>query len=434
MTTNNLTPPLVSTPEEMCVLGSMLLDPNAAQTVASMLKPTDFYSVSCQRVFEAIVATNGQADEVTVAERLKAAGHFESVGGDEFIAELMNVVPTGLQARRYAQVVLDRAERRRIDAALDEIRRLNYRLDDDVTSVYSAAIASFADAARRNVAIEPMDDIALRTIDLFNTRVEAAGALLGLPSGVRDLDRFTSGWQKGRLIVIGGRPGAGKSVLMGQSSVRAALCGKHVLHYTLEMSAEEVLMRLAKNMAMIGFATGQEHKLIPDKQRALRAAIAEIAKLPLSIRTTPNMTAIMAECEIEYRRGKLDLVVIDQLQNATPDVGKRDQGTRDTEIGAMTRALKQMALRMGVPVILGSALNRMAEGIRPTLATLRESGSIESDADVVVLLWTPDPEVNPNVIEAAIVKNRDNPIGHPSMFFAKEFHRFGDPVREPIAL
>ena len=434
MTTNNLAPLLVDEPAEASVLGSMLLMADAVTIAASLLKAGDFYIAQHQWIFEAILATNNQADSVTVAERLQAAGHLDAIGGVAFLDELTERVPTALQIRRYCQTVMDRAERRRINAALSEIAKQVYTLDDDVTAVYGSAIAKFADAARRNVAHEPMDDIALRTIDLFNTRVEAAGALLGLPSGVRDLDRYTSGWQKGRLIVIGGRPGAGKSVLMGQSSLRAAMGGKHVLHYTLEMSAEEVMMRLAKNVAMIGFATGQEHKLIPDKQRQLRAAIAEIAKLPLSIRTTPNMTAIMAECEIEYRRGKLDMVVIDQLQNATPDVGKRDQGTRDTEIGAMTRALKQMALRMGVPVILGSALNRMAEGVRPTLATLRESGNIESDADIVVLLWPPEPETNPNVVEAAIVKNRDNPIGHPSMFFAKEFHRFGDPVREPIAL
>lgn len=434
MSANTITPPMANPEAEAFVLGSMLLLPDAVTVATSLLKADDFYLISHRWVFEAIVATSNQADSFTVSERLEAAGHLIEIGGDAFLDQLAEQTPSGLLVRRYAQIVLDRAERRRINDALGKIAKQNHTLDDDVKAVYGSAIALFADAARGNVSIEPMDDIALRTIDLFNERVDAAGALLGLPSGVKDLDRYTSGWQKGRLIVIGGRPGAGKSVLMGQSSLRAASAGKHVLHYALEMSAEEVLMRLAKNCAMIGFATGQEHKLMPDKQRALRAAIADVAKLPLSIRTTPNMTAIMAECEIEHRRGKLDMVVIDQLQNATPDVGKRDQGTRDAEIGAMTRALKQMALRMNIPVILGSALNRMAEGIRPTLATLRESGSIESDSDVVVLLWTPDPEVAPNVVEAAIVKNRDNPIGHPTMHFAKEFHRFGDAVREPIAL
>lgn len=433
MTTKNVGP-IFDEVAEACVVGSMLQGASAVTIASSLLKPEDFYLDSHRWVFEAILATHNQADKVTVTERLEAAGHLIEIGGDDFLDELARRVPTELQVRRYAQIVADRAERRKLNKALSDIAKKVYELDDDIASVYDSAIASFADAARSNVAHEPMDDIALKTITMFNERIEAAGELLGWPTGVRDLDRLTQGWQKGRLIVIGGRPGAGKSVLMGQSSLRAAQQGANVIHYTLEMSEQEVLMRLAKNHAKIGFATGGEHKLPPQQQSALRKSIGDLARLPLSIRRTSSITAIIAECEIEKRRGKLDMVVIDQLQNATPDVGKRDQGTRDAEIGAMTRALKQMALRMDIPVILGSALNRMAEGVRPTLATLRESGSIESDADIAVLLWTPDPELQPNVIEAAIVKNRDNPTGNPTMHFGKELHRFGDLSREPIQL
>lgn len=433
MTTTNPTP-LFDEPAEACVLGSMLLESDAVTTAASLLSADDFYLSTHRWVFEAILATHNQADRVTVAERLEAAGHLTEIGGEMFLDELTERVPTGLQVRRYAQVVLDRAERRRIMAALGSIAKQTYTLDDDVTSVYSAAIASFADAARRNVAHAPMDDIALSTINLFNARIDAAGALLGLPTGVRDLDTITQGWQKGKLIVIGGRPGAGKSVLMGQSALRAAQCGANVLYYTLEMSEQEVMMRLAKNLSRIPFSTGGEHKLIPDMQRGLRAAIGDVARMPLSIRRTSNITAIIAECEIEARRGKLDLVVVDQLQNATPDVGKRDSGTRDAEIGAMTRALKAAALRLDIPIVLGSALNRMAEGVRPTLATLRECGSIESDADIVALLWPPEPDTNPHLVEVAIVKNRDGGTGNPTMYFGKNIHRFGDLHRDPIAL
>lgn len=421
---------LVDEQAEAHALGCMMRTADAARIGAAMLQTDDFYLQVHQEIFKAIVATDGQPDVFTVIERLQAGGKLIECGGDNAIATLANNVPSELSMRRYAQIVADRAERRRIMTALSKIAQATHKLDDDLPKLYNTAMQSFSGAAMsRFKAHADIKEVANTTAQMFEDRVNSGGKLLGLSTGIRDLDKITGGWQATRLIVIGGRPGAGKSVLMAQSSLRAAQAKHHVKHYSLEMSSEEVMLRMAKNLAKVGYSTGEEHKLTTDQQAAMMKALYDIGQLPLSIRNTHSVQQIITECGIEHRRGQLDLVVIDQLQNATPDIGKRDTGTRDAEIGAATRALKQMALDLRVPVILGSALNRQAEGVRPTLATLRESGSIESDADVALLLWQEDAATQPNIVTASLIKNRDNPTGDVPMYFEKSMHRFGDAMK-----
>lgn len=424
--------PLVDEQAEAFALGCMMRTQEAAKIGARLLREEDFFMEIHRIVFQAICATDGQPDPFTVSERLRALDKLNYVGGEDFVAQLSNDVPSEMSMQRYAYIVADRAERRRVVRALGDIAKAAHKLDDDLPSLYNTAMQSFAGAAMaRFNAHQDITEIAQSTAQIFEDRVNSDGKLLGLSTGIRDLDKITGGWQATRLIVIGGRPGAGKSVLMAQSSLRAAQAGAYVKHYSLEMSSEEVLLRMAKNLAKVGYSTGEEYKLTPSQQTAMICAMDEISKLRLSIRNTHSVQQIITECEIEHRRGQLDLVVIDQLQNATPDVGTRDAGTRDAEIGAATRALKQLALSLKVPVILGSALNRQAEGVRPTLATLRESGSIESDADVALLLWQEDAQTQPNIVTASLIKNRDNPAGDVSLYFEKSMHRFGDAVKHP---
>jgi replicative DNA helicase len=424
---SQLLPPLAEQEAERHLLGAMLLTPAAAEIAVNVVAASDFYEIRHQWIFDAIAACAGNANEFTVCERLRAAGKLNEAGGETYIAEIMEQTPPAIRSRRYAEIVADRAERRRILSALSEIAVATQDLERDVPQVYAAAVAKFAEAARSiSSAHMNREMIAERALVSFDSRIEAAGKLLGWPTGVSDLDRMTGGWQRGALITIAGRPGSGKSVLLGQSSLRAAVAGAKVHHYTLEMSPEAVLIRMAKCHAQVGFSPNEVHKLDDDKRSRFRRGVAEISALPGFIHTTSAINHIVAECEIESRRDNLDLVVVDYLQIATPDVGRREASTRDVELSASTRALKHMATRLQVPVLMGSQLNRQADGIRPTMAMLRESGGIENDSDVIVMLWTPDPEGQPNIVEASIAKNREDQTGDVRMFFAKPMHRFGD--------
>jgi replicative DNA helicase len=405
----------------------MFLDLGAYAAAREILRPEDFWDQRNRAVYEAILATNGEVDILTVCERLDAKGQ-ANIADALYVSELVNTVPNGLHGRRYAQIVAEKAERRRVIAAVQEVATKAFDLTTDVSALYSMATEKLSKAARSATQkYRSMDDLTLDAANLFTRRIEAEGKLLGYSSGVVDLDKLLCGFQKGRLIIVSGRPGSGKSVLMGQSSLRASEGGAHVLHYPLEMGESEVILRMAKNLAQVSYRTGEEYKLIPAQRDSIYSAIQRIySEFPLSVRINHSINAIVQECEIARRHGALDMVVIDQLQNVVPDVGRRDAGTRDAELGAATRALKQMALTLDIPVILGSALNRQAEGTRPTLSSLRESGSIESDADVVIGLWQEDPITQPNVVTASVIKNRDNETGDARLFFAKGMHRFGD--------
>jgi replicative DNA helicase len=192
------------------------------------------------------------------------------------------------------------------------------------------------------------------------------------------------------------------------------------------MGEAECLTRMAKAHAGIGYAPGGEAQLSDADAARLRAAYADVASWPLTIRAdVPRLSQIMADIERAAARGPLALAVVDYLQIVVPDTGKRDASTRDAELSAATRALKALAMRLRIPVLIGSQLNRQADGIRPSLAMLRESGGIESDADAVIALWTPDAENQPNVTEASVIKNRAGETGNAALYFDMPAHRFG---------
>lgn len=423
--------PLADDRAEGCVLGSMMLDAGAARLGATLLAPEDFYNPLHAAIFGALCELGEDADDYLIEQLMTARGQ-AGLLPDGYLAELMNAVPTGLNVRGYAGVVADRAERRRILGALSGIARRAHDLTGDAREVYDAAIEMFAGAASaRNAAGQAMDDIAVEALVMFDERIQTAGALLGYPSGVTALDRITQGWQRGTLNVIAGRPGTGKSALMIQSTLRAGLAGANVRHYTLEMSGRQTLARMAKNHMQLGVGQNREHLMSEADRARFRAGVGQIAALPITLSGVDSIQSIIAECEIAKRRGKLDMVVVDYLQIAVPDVGRRDGGTRDAELSAATRALKQMARRLDVPVLIGSQLNRLAEGVCPALSMLRESGGIESDSDVIVMLWIPDRDGQPNVLEASVAKNREGDTGAARMYFKKDMQRMGDVVAVP---
>lgn len=433
MATQLAAPTLSEESAEAHVLGSMLIDSSIHQQVKAKLSAADFYTTKHSWIYAAILETGDPCDVFTVGYALKSAGRFDECGGDAYLFQLMGDVPTALNVGRYAQIVADLAERRRLAAATQEIARAVFDVNKPVNTVYGSAIDLLSQAAtRRATTHTSMSETAMEALTEYEETRQRKGQLKGITCGVRDIDTLTGGWQPGRLITIAGRPGAGKSVLMAQSALRAAQLGHGVLMYSLEMSGPETVLRMAKNASNIGYGVGMEHTLTDEQDGKIRKAIADITRLPLSIRYAGSIDQILSECEIEHRNGTLQLLVVDQLQNLSAEKGGRMN--RDTELGLVTRALKQLSMRLGIAVLMGSAMNRTAEGIAPTLASLRETGSIESDSDQVIGLHQENPQDQPNVVSAMVLKNRIGQTGKATVFFNKASHRFGDLSRDKIAL
>lgn len=420
---------------EKSLIAAMMLNSQAARQAIAVLRAEDFYDQRHQWIFDAVKQCDGEPDELLVAERLRAAGKLGEVG-EGYISELITdpFSHHTHRAGQYAQVVAERAERRRLLTACSDVAKAVYDTSTELPAIYGKALNAFSEPARHRKD-EDMGDVAVGALMEFDRRIELAGALLGYSCGVNDLDAITAGWQNGQLITIAGRPGTGKSVLLAQSSLRLAQAGKHVRHYTLEMKAREVMLRLAKNYSLVGYKQGHEHELSGENKSNLRSALGYIASLPLKLSETSSLSRIIAECEIARRQGKLDMVVIDYLQIADIDTGETKKGaTRDVELSTATRLLKRMAARLDVPVLIGSQLNREADTGRPSLSNLRESGGIEADSNVVIGLWFDDPEMYPNVLTATVMKNRDGAVGEARLFFNKPAHRMADTQKQKVEL
>jgi replicative DNA helicase len=414
---------------EAALLSVMLIDHDAAQHCARILREDDFYDPRNRHVFSAICRCDGEPTFLAVNERLTASGALREVG-EEYVNDLIANAPVSLAYyRRYASIIADRAERRRIISALGDIAKSVYQTNTPVSEIYADALKRFSESAsaRSDVCSLTAAEVAERALVKFDERVCNENGLLGIPSGLTDLDSITAGWQNTQLVTIAGRPGTGKSVLLAQSALRAAKSGKRVMYFSLEMSETEVILRMAKNNACLSYKTGEERRLTKDAQEKMRLSIASVCALPLKIRTNSALSTLIAECEVEHRAVGVDLIVIDYLQIAQIDIGD-DKGTRDIELSTATRALKQFAMRLNVPVLIGSQLNRQADGVKPSLATLRESGGIENDSNVVIGLWQHDPDVS-NVITASVLKNRDGGVGDVIVYFDRPMHRMADAQR-----
>lgn len=420
---------------ERAVIGSLLIDPEAIPAAAAILRADDFYVVKHQWMFEAITDLQraGEAvDILTVGGALERAGQLAEIGGAGFIAFMAAEVETALNAETYARTVARYAQRRRMLAAASAIAKRAYDLAGDDDELPGAALAAITAATDRNYRpARDMGEVMETALAEFDRRRAHPGPN-GPTFGIAALDKIVGGLEAGRLYVVAGRPGKGKSVLIMQAVMRAARAGKPAALFTLEMSSEEVLTRMAKAQAGIGYPPGGEASLTDDQTARLRAAYAEVASWPLAIHDRlPRLSQILAEAERLAARGALALLAVDYLQIVVPDAGKRDQATRDAELSAATRQLKALAMRLQVPVLIGSQLNRMADGVRPALSMLRESGGIESDADVVVGLWQPDEKVKA-ATEASVIKNRTGVVDNVQLYFDQPSHRFGQAVATDV--
>ncbi len=424
---------------EQSVLGGMLLSKDAIADVVEVLRPDDFYRPAHQTVYECILDLYGRgepADAVTVSAHLTNRGDLSRVGGAPYLHTLISSVPTAANAGYYARIVRERAVLRRLVTAGTRIVQLGYATDGgDVDEIVNAAQAEVYAVTERRTSEDylPLSEIIEGAIDEIEASSHRGDGLTGIPTGFADLDRLTNGFHAGQMIVIAARPAVGKSTL-GLDIVRSASIHHKMssVIFSLEMGRNEITMRLLSAEARIPLQNMRKGTMREEDWTRLAKTMGDVSESPLFIDDSPNMSLmeIRAKCRRLKQRHGLRLVVVDYLQLMSS--GKRVE-SRQQEVSEFSRALKLLAKEIEVPVIAMSQLNRGSEqrqDKKPMLSDLRESGSIEQDADMVMMIHREDmyEKESPRAGEADImlVKHRNGPTANVTVAFQGHYSRFVD--------
>jgi replicative DNA helicase len=423
---------------EQCVLGSMLLSKDAIADVVEEVRGTDFYRPAHETIYDAILDLYGRgepADAVTVAAELQRSGNLARVGGAPYLHTLIASVPSAANASYYAAIVREKAILRRLVEAGTKITQLGYVGDGAVDDLVDRAQAEVYSVTDRRTAEDyrPLSEIMEATLDEIEAIGSRNGQMVGVPTGFADLDGLTNGLHPGQLVVVAARPGVGKSILALNLARSAAIHhGMASVMFSLEMSRTEITMRLLSAEARVPLQHMRQGMMSDDDWARLARKMGEVSGAPLFIDDSPNMTLmeIRAKCRRLRQRNDLRLVIIDYLQLMTS--GRRVE-SRQVEVSEFSRSLKLLAKELEVPVVACAQLNRGPEqrtDKRPMLADLRESGSIEQDADVVILLHREDAyereSSRPGEADFIVAKHRNGPTANITVAFQGHYQRFVD--------
>jgi len=424
---------------EQCVLGGMLLSKDAIADVVEVLRPGDFYKPAHQTVYDTVLDLYGRgepADPVTVAAELTRRGELPRIGGAPYLHTLISSVPTAANASYYARIVRERSVLRRLVEAGTKIVQLGYAADGgDADDLVDRAQAELYSVTERRTSDDylPLSEVMQGTLDEIEAISSRGGAMVGVPTGFADLDQLTNGLHGGQMIVVAARPAVGKSTL-GLDFCRSASV-KHGLAsviFSLEMGRNEITMRLLSAEARVALHHMRSGTMSDDDWTRLARTMSTVSEAPLFIDDSPNMSMmeIRAKCRRLKQRHDLRLVVVDYLQLMSS--GKRVE-SRQQEVSEFSRSLKLLAKELDVPVVAISQLNRGPEqrtDKRPMMSDLRESGAIEQDADMVILLHREDQyeRESPRVGEADLIvaKHRNGPTSTVTVAFQGHYSRFVD--------
>ncbi|MBO5262347.1 MAG: replicative DNA helicase [Clostridia bacterium] len=420
---------------EQSVLGSILINPECFEDVARIVKADDFYHETHKRIFEVMQDFNIASkplDIVTLANTLENEGVFEDEAATRsYIKLLVDIVPgSGSNAKDYAKIVHDKSVLRKLIQAAEEIESDAYSEGDEVEKIVDVAEQRIFDIAQKNQTRDfiHVRDAIMQTYERLNLLRDAPEDALGVPTGFVDLDRYVVGFGKGDLVIVGARPGVGKtSFCLNLGANIAKQSKKAVCMFSLEMSAEQLTSRLLAAEGMVDSVRMRSGKLEDDDWSKLANAAATLSETEIYIDDTTgvNVTAMKGKLR---RIKNLGLVIVDYLQLMETEK-KRKDGSRVNEVAEITRGLKIMGKELGVPVIVCSQLSRGTdkEKKRPVLSDLRESGSIEQDADMVLFLsrdyYGDDPE-KANLVEVIVAKNRHGEMGTVEMSWLGRYTKF----------
>lgn len=422
---------------EQSVLGAMLISKDAIGDVGEIVKGHDFYRPAHEQIFDAIIDLFGRgepADAITVADELTKRGELGRVGGHIYLHELLSTVSIASNASYYAEIVREKAILRRLVEASIRIAQLGYSGQGDVNNIVDAAQQAIYQVAEGKASedYEPLSALMESTLDEIEA-LTSHGVMAGVPTGFVDLDELTNGLHPGQMVIVAARPGVGKSTL-GLDLARAAAI-KHGLcsaFFSLEMTKTEIVMRLLSAEAQVPLHDIRRGQLSDENWARIARKTGDVSSAPLFIDDSPNLT--MMEIRAKARRLKqrhdLKLIVVDYLQLMSS--GKRVE-SRQLEVSEFSRQMKLLAKELDVPVIALSQLNRGPEqrtDKRPMLSDLRESGSLEQDADVVILLHRDDMYNNNSErsgeADFIVAKHRNGQTKTVTVAFQGHYSRFVD--------
>src|SRR5580693_3075531 len=423
---------------EQCVLGGMLLSKDAISDVIETLRPTDHYRPAHQLIHEAILdlySRGEPADAIMVANELTRRAEITRVGGAPYLHTLISSVPTAANAGYYARIVRERAILRRLVEAGTRIVQLGYMGDSDADDLVDRAQAEVYAVTDRRIAEDyhPLSEIMPAALEEIEAIGAHGGGISGVPTGFADLDSLTNGLHPGQMIVVAARPAVGKSALALDFARSATIRhGLPTVVFSLEMGRNEITMRLLSAEARVPMHIMRTGQMSDEDWGRLAKRMSEVADAPLFIDDSPNMSLmeIRAKCRRLKQRHDLKLVIIDYLQLMS---SPKKTESRQQEVSEMSRSLKLLAKELQVPVVALSQLNRGPEqrqDKKPMLSDLRESGSIEQDADVVILLHREDAyeRESPRAGEADLIvaKHRNGPTMTVTVAFQGHYSRFVD--------
>ncbi|MBT3240659.1 MAG: replicative DNA helicase [Chloroflexi bacterium] len=423
---------------EEAVIGAILINPDAYYDVAEFLNGADFYIHRHRWIWETFTRLHEQRtpiDFLTVSEELDQLSQLAEIGGPAYLTTLINNVPTSLHAEAYGRLVEQTATRRRMIEAANKIAKIAYQEDITVdTALDQAEKAVFGVSEHRlSTDLQPIQKVLSDYFDQVSDMADRGEDVLGVPSGFTHIDRLLGGLQPSDLLIIAGRPGQGKTSFMLSLAKNAARTSKkHIAIFSMEMSNEQVVQRLISQETGIDSQRLRLGKLTEHEWELFTEAVDSFSRTRIFLDDTPAIspTQMRAKCRRLHLEHRLDLVIVDYLQLMR---GDQYNDNRVQEVSNISRNLKVLARELNVPVLAAAQLSRAVEqraDKKPILSDLRESGSLEQDADIVMFIYREDKD-NPdspmkNVTEIIISKHRNGPTGSAKLVFREELAQFVD--------
>lgn len=424
---------------EASLLGAVLIDSDAIVKIADLVKPEDFYEERHRRIYEAILQLyekRSPIDVLTLSDQLKGTGFLEPVGGASYLTQLTNFVPTAAHVENYAEIVAQKSLRRRLIRASQDIIDLGHDESRNLQELIEEAETKLFNVSQQHVKqdIVSLETVLAESFDRLDELHRDKGKIRGVPTGFKDLDKILAGLQRSDLFILAARPSMGKTALALNLAHNVAVkADQPVLVFSLEMSKEQLVDRmLAMESGVDAWALRTGNLNDADFEK-IGQAMGTLSEAQIFIDDSPGITVsdLRTKARREAHVRPLGLIVVDYLQLMSGGHKFGGDGNRVQEISEISRGLKGIARELNVPLVALSQLSRSVESRSPQipqLSDLRESGSIEQDADVVAFIYREDyynPETERrNITDILIKKHRNGPTGNVELFFDKEKQRF----------
>ncbi|HUA13367.1 MAG TPA: replicative DNA helicase [Candidatus Sulfotelmatobacter sp.] len=424
---------------EASLLGALIIDSESIVKIADRIKPSDFYDKKNERIYEAILSLyehHQAVDVLTLSDQLKNSGYLDSIGGPAYLTELTNFVPSVAHVEQYADIVSQKALRRRLITASKEITGLGYDESKQLRELIEEAETRLFNVSQQHVKqdVISLDAILAESFDRLDELHKDKEKIRGVPTGYKDLDSNLAGFQKSDLIIIAARPSMGKTALALNLAHNIAVdSNQPVLLFSLEMSKEQLVDRLLSIESGVDAWALRTGNLTDADFEKIGQAMGALSEAPIFIDDTPSITIsdLRTKARREAHKHELGLIIVDYLQLMSGGFRLNNDGNRIQEISEISRGLKGIARELNVPVLALSQLNRSVESRSPQipqLADLRESGSIEQDSDVVMFIYRED-YYNPDsdrkkLADIFIKKHRNGPTGGVELLFEKDKQKF----------